>query len=463
MSRISRAVLHGANLCLFLLFLVAIANAWVVTNTPDLETKLTNTRSQIQTNTDINAKTQTIRARIVWESIDYFGQRQYFLWYDYGIWSIQTAKYLPIGNELIFNGQTQKYSMPTVENQNRYELSLGIQGEFKSFSEIRILSCDFSCSLIQTNINIRNYISSRYKLELCGNIDIYKKIYTKILCRDLAALAQGLVLGGTEGMSENTKTNLRKLGLSHLVAVSGFQVVLLASFAENLLLKLKLPRMLRTFACAMALVGMVCLVGPQPPVLRSSIGVLLSLLVPLVFGRRIESFRLLVYSGLIMLLFNSGYLYSISFHLSFLASLGLVLSQKAESWEWDGYLQGFTGLVNATLSTFLFTLPVVVHLSSNINPMSLLVNLIVVPVIPLLTLLEIMGLVPVLGEFCLFISGVMKTMGLFLMDEMSGIPSQIQLRPLSIIETCAYYLVLIFVYLIIKNYPKFNRARFNDL
>src|SRR3954470_6432216 len=56
-----------------------------------------------------------------------------------------------------------------------------------------------------------------------------------------AALARGFVLGEDEGVDVETEESFRRAGLSHLLAVSGQNVALLALLAMPLLAALGLP------------------------------------------------------------------------------------------------------------------------------------------------------------------------------------------------------------------------------
>ncbi|NJK70943.1 MAG: hypothetical protein HC932_01615 [Thermales bacterium] len=107
-----------------------------------------------------------------------------------------------------------------------------------------------------------------------------------------------------------------------MVAVSGFQVVLLTSFLERILFKLSLPKYLRILLSVFSMLLLILLVGPQPPVLRS-VMTLLIIYLALSLGRSVEYIRALIYSAIVLLFINPYYIYSISFQLSFLASFAL--------------------------------------------------------------------------------------------------------------------------------------------
>lgn len=206
----------------------------------------------------------------------------------------------------------------------RYKITSGIVGVFKN-KKIVDSQCDIWCQGLSGinfwRLSIKNY----YKQEICqSNTGLISFLGLKS-CQDIYALSVGLTLGGTDEFDKISKENFKNLGLSHLVAVSGFQVVLLFTFVENTLNKIKIRRSFRIGIIILFLGLMILLVGPQPPVLRSSFSILTSSFVLIIFGIKISSFRSLVYSSIWMLTLNPLFLFSISFQLSFLASFGLIL------------------------------------------------------------------------------------------------------------------------------------------
>jgi len=89
------------------------------------------------------------------------------------------------------------------------------------------------------------------------------------------ALARALVLGEAGALGESWQRALRRCGLAHLVAVSGFNVSLVALLAGAAGAWLPRPARLAAVACSVALY--VLAVGPAPSVLRASLMSLLAL------------------------------------------------------------------------------------------------------------------------------------------------------------------------------------------
>jgi len=84
-------------------------------------------------------------------------------------------------------------------------------------------------------------------------------------------VAQGVVLGADEGLSDDLRQSFRASGLYHLLAVSGQNVVLVAGGALAAAWILGLSRVLGQLGALAAIAAYVLAVGPQPSVLRAGI------------------------------------------------------------------------------------------------------------------------------------------------------------------------------------------------
>src|SRR5881392_3123811 len=86
-----------------------------------------------------------------------------------------------------------------------------------------------------------------------------------------AELARGFVLGEDEGIDEATVEDFRRAGLSHLLAVSGQNVALLALLAMPLLAALGMPLRVRLVWIFAAIVVYVPLAGAGPSIMRAGV------------------------------------------------------------------------------------------------------------------------------------------------------------------------------------------------
>ena len=194
-----------------------------------------------------------------------------------------------------------------------------------------------------------------------------------------AALAQGILLGVRASIPADLQDALARTGTSHIVAISGFNVAIIAG------LSLRLGRRwlgLRS-ATAAALVSIAvfaAFVGPQPSVVRAA---LMGGLVVLAsyFGRPSDAGTALALVAAAMALHDPQVLWDISFQLSFLATAGLVAFAPAL----QGWLARLPRLISdnlaVTLAAQIATLPISVVNFGQVSFLAPPVNLVVLPLV----------------------------------------------------------------------------------
>src|SRR3989338_9025540 len=140
-----------------------------------------------------------------------------------------------------------------------------------------------------------------------------------------ASLLNGIIFGYKAQLSPALYQSLVDTGTLHIIALSGMNITILASLTANA--TLFLGRRLSSLVTIGLIVLFVMLVGMSPTVVRAAIMGSMSLLA-IYFGRQYQALLALVLTSLIMLLFDFDLLKSLSFQLSFLATLGLILANR---------------------------------------------------------------------------------------------------------------------------------------
>jgi competence protein ComEC len=139
-----------------------------------------------------------------------------------------------------------------------------------------------------------------------------------------AELARGFVLGEDEGIDSGTVEDFRRSGLSHLLAVSGQNVALLALLAMPLLAALGIPLRAR-LAWVLGLIAVyVPLAGAAPSIQRAGVMGALGVVATMA-GRRASRLYALAFAAAAMLLLEPGIAADVGWQLSFAAVLGILL------------------------------------------------------------------------------------------------------------------------------------------
>src|SRR5437899_3069722 len=92
---------------------------------------------------------------------------------------------------------------------------------------------------------------------------------SQALPRTSAALLAGLLLGERTALPPELDEGFRRAGVYHVLAVSGFNVVLLAAAVLALCRLARVGRRVSAVAAIVVVVGFAAVVGPEPSVLRA--------------------------------------------------------------------------------------------------------------------------------------------------------------------------------------------------
>lgn len=143
------------------------------------------------------------------------------------------------------------------------------------------------------------------------------------LKREPAALLRGMVLGGDAGLPEATAEDFRVAGLSHILAVSGQNVLLIVILVQAILMAFDTPRWSRIAIPAVIVLIYVLLCGAQASVVRAG-AMGLAGLAAIAASRRSSRVYALLLAAIVVLLWSPRATSDIGAQLSFGAVLGLM-------------------------------------------------------------------------------------------------------------------------------------------
>jgi len=208
-----------------------------------------------------------------------------------------------------------------------------------------------------------------------------------------AALLSGLLLGEKTGLPPEASEAFRRAGVYHILAVSGFNVALLASSVFLVLSTLGVPRQVTAVVAGAALVGFALVVGGQASVLRATVMGLL-LLGALLLGRESQLMNALALAVLLLLAWRPGDLGEPGFQLSFAATAGIIhLAPPLTAWltgkGWPGWLATSTAV---SLGAQAAVTPVMLVHFNQLSLIGVVANLVVVPMAAVGTTLGMLAL-----------------------------------------------------------------------
>jgi competence protein ComEC len=204
-----------------------------------------------------------------------------------------------------------------------------------------------------------------------------------------AALGAGILLGVRSSIAPEVADAFAVAGLTHVVAISGWNIAIVAAIVGALLRPLEERRGGRWVAPAAAaatIAGYVILTGASPSVVRAAL-MAGAMMVARFGGSRAHAASALGLAAMVMLAAAPSVLWDVGFQLSALATAGLILFGTTIEGRLAGWPAWLREPIALTIAAQLTTLPVVVASFGRLSLVAPIANVVVVPLVPLVMLL----------------------------------------------------------------------------
>ncbi|MGH3148045.1 MAG: ComEC/Rec2 family competence protein [Rubrobacter sp.] len=209
-----------------------------------------------------------------------------------------------------------------------------------------------------------------------------------------AAVVRGMVLGDRSLIPEDLDEAFQRSGITHVLAISGQHVAILAAVIYFALRALALPVRIRV-ASTLGLIWLYIMIAGAPPsAIRAGV-VATFVLVAQLFGRQVSPLHFMTTMLAAVLAYNPQLVYSTGFQLSVVAVFGILLLRKPlGSLVCITVLRPFrkppralSDLISVSLAAQISTSPVVAATFDEVSVVGVLTNLVAVPLSgPILTL-----------------------------------------------------------------------------
>ncbi len=215
-----------------------------------------------------------------------------------------------------------------------------------------------------------------------------QKIFSSIeMIRDenFKALIYSFVIGNKTYLDYETKENFRLTGLMHLLALSGLHVGIIAYFV-NFIFSFFFRKRVCFVINIVFLIFYIVLSGFSPSVLRASLMFILFNYFSL-NSLKVDSMDVLLFSAYLSLLVFPEFVFSLGFWLSYLAFSGILLLSTYFEYMFFFLPYFLKKSFSITLSANIMTFPLILYYFGSINFISLVSNLIVIPLFSIFLIL----------------------------------------------------------------------------
>ncbi|MEK7511615.1 MAG: ComEC/Rec2 family competence protein [Patescibacteria group bacterium] len=301
--------------------------------------------------------------------------------------------------------------------------------------KIKLLARDKGKFFVNAALKTKKYFESRL---------------AKTVAEPQAALISGILIGSRQAIPKYLLSEFNQTGLTHIVAVSGYNITIMVAVFLNLARYLSISRRKAFWLIVVILIFFAVLTGLSASVIRATIMGIVVLLAKQI-GRISRAGNLLVLTAVLMALFNPRILlWDAGFQLSFLSTVGLIyFSPKLSKYfTWLPETFALRENFSNTLAAIIFTMPLVLFSFQRLSLVAPIVNLFVLPAVPIVMLVGFVQLVfsminlfagQIIGWFSwLFARYIIEVIGVFAALPFSTIPIRI-----SFVGLMAAYLILI--------------------
>ena len=261
-----------------------------------------------------------------------------------------------------------------------------------------------------------------------------KGYFSRYLSPAESGLLIGLLAGDRSSIPDTLQNGFRRAGIVHVLAISGFHIVLLSGI---LLLLLKATRMPHSVASALSILLMLAyapVTGGSPAVYRA-VFMFSVVQIGLLFERKADSLNSLGVALFLLTAFDPDILWNVGFQLSAAATAGIIAFGKRSPFTakserlrksrlWKFLEKEIFGAIWITVVATISTAPFLVWSFHSLSPISILGNICVVPLVSLGMQAGIFALilpVPFIAETFCKAAGFLFRISAFLVERISAV------------------------------------------
>lgn len=211
---------------------------------------------------------------------------------------------------------------------------------------------------------------------------VFTQVINGYLIEPHASLLNGIIFGTPLKTDPQFYEAVRRVGLLHLVVLSGMNITILCSLIG--VVTSPLPRRTSIFLSIIGVLLFTLFVGPEPPIIRAAGMGVLSLFAILT-GRKAVPLYILFISFILFFIISPQSLGSVSFQLSYAATLGLILFARPRTVKEHWLKRGILEELRTSLSAQIFTAPLLFYYFRQVSLIAPLSNVLIAwTVLPLM-------------------------------------------------------------------------------
>ncbi len=310
-------------------------------------------------------------------------------------------------------------------------------------------------------------LKKRYYFDGWSLLFLFKQFMAErvetIFPEPVLGLVNGILFGVRSNLSKIIMDHFTTTGLTHILAISGYNITLLIQCIEFLLRSCS--KRIRFYSTVVVLGVFALLTGFSASVLRASVMGVLSLTAQFL-GRKVLALQALLWAAFIMSLFHPTILIAdISFQLSFLATFGILFCLPTIQSKLKNLPSFMAEGLAVTLAAQVLTLPITLMNFGTLSLIAPFANILFLPLIPFIMFFSFFALVVsfFFWPLAIFFSAITWLLCWILLkgvELFSLIPfASIKIERFTFIFLSVYYLGMFFIFRTPKSGPRYFSDR----
>jgi competence protein ComEC len=288
--------------------------------------------------------------------------------------------------------------------------------------------------------------------------------------KNQAGLLSGMIIGYKDGLDETAYSAFSKAGLTHIMVASGMNVAFIILPLTFIFKKLRISNFIASISTILILILFVFIAGFSSSVVRAVImGIII--MSGKLLKRETDIYTSISAAALFLTFVNPYTVFDIGFQLSFSATISLVMFYpKIKELFSHRYIPDLVSdTLSATIAAQIGVVPITLYYFNNFSTISILSNLLVVPMVQMITILGFVmvftGIVNINAAVLIgYINNTFLSFVLFVTEYTSKIPyASIKLATPSIWLITGYYIIMLYIFKwrkVLKNISGFKYLKF---
>ncbi len=283
-------------------------------------------------------------------------------------------------------------------------LGLGDQIEFTGKFDLPLTNTNpmlfnYRLNLLADQVYTTIYIKDSNIIRVKENTSIFyqmkrnfsqrvESLFSTYLIKPHSDLISAIILGDYSYIEEDNIAVYRELGLSHILAVSGLHIGIISAFILFVLSNLGIKRLVTSLLTLGTIWFYGFLIGFPPSILRANIMITI-LMLGFLLRRVNDSLNALFITLFIILIFNPLLIFSLSLHLSFIATFSLIYLTPHIRDKLFFMKDSYSSNLATILAVQLGILPLQAYYFNRIYILALVTNIMLAPILSLALIISV--------------------------------------------------------------------------